>query len=490
MVSIIPIRRYAILTLAAAALTVLMLLSHEARRGMAMAWFDRYLEKHMGHGGPGPPPAQATEKPRPPFFRPKPEWTPPPVRDPFPSLATSTPPPIPPWNVPKKDLHRTYGLDYKPPLLIGFSRNWPMLLQAVVSYITAGWPPDQIHVVENTGVHRANLDGRLTLQNPYYLNHSQLAALGVRVERTPVLLSFAQLQNFYMHLAQDRGWAHYFWSHMDVLVLSYEAGNELTPPATEPGYKTLYELCLAQMSAAARSGERWAARLFAYDHLTLVNRAAYEDVGGWDALIPYYMTDCDMHGRLAMRGWTLRDARAGIVSDVGSAMGDLRALYRDPGVDVRYVDPNPPVPAGQGRSEGQKQQQQRRREDADNNGQKDSGEEGEEGKGMKKRAAAAAAAAEEEAAPELAYWRRLESIAGEMVRHKLTGERNTWQAGQRGGQGEPYHYEARGIAEAIDVLTEAGREVYRRKWGHQNCDLLGETDLKIGDQWMVEKDWE
>jgi hypothetical protein len=64
---------------------------------------------------------------------------------------------------------------------VGFTRNWPQLLQCVVSYIAAGWPPEDIYVVENTGVMHANREGQLTLQNPFYLNHTQLAMLGVKV---------------------------------------------------------------------------------------------------------------------------------------------------------------------------------------------------------------------------------------------------------------------------------------------------------------------
>ena len=68
-------------------------------------------------------------------------------------------------------------------------------------------------------------------------------------------------------------------------------------------------------------------------------------------------------------------------------------------------------------------------------------------------------------------------------------ERNTWQLGQHGGEGEPYHYNPAGFAEALDVLIEAGREVYRRKWGHRECDLMSATELKSNDAWKVEKDW-
>ncbi len=80
------------------------------------------------------------------------------------------------------------------PLLIGFTRNWPQLLQCVASYVAAGWPAEDIHVVENTGVMHSNRDGRLTLQNPFYLNHTQLAMLGVDVimVTTPLILPAAR----------------------------------------------------------------------------------------------------------------------------------------------------------------------------------------------------------------------------------------------------------------------------------------------------------
>lgn len=67
------------------------------------------------------------------------------------------------------------------PLLIGFTRNWPQLLQCVCSYMAAGWPPGDIVVVKNTGVMRANREGRLSLQNPFFLNYTHLAMLGVEV---------------------------------------------------------------------------------------------------------------------------------------------------------------------------------------------------------------------------------------------------------------------------------------------------------------------
>lgn len=443
-------RRYVFLALSLAVIIAIVLLTTEEPRNRAQGYIDKYY------------PSKTTDKPHPQYL-PTPTWAPPPIQDPFPALATSTPPPIPPWNVAKKNLHEDYGLDYAPPLFIGFTRTWPLLIQAVVSYITAGWPADQIHVVENTGVQRANLEGKLTLQNPFYFNHEQLGKLGVNVVRAPVLMNFAQLQNFYVHLAHENEWPYYFWSHMDVLVLSYEGGeNGVTPPMTDEGYKTVYELCLSTLNQTLHSGDKWADRFFAYDHLTLVNRAAYDDVGGWDSFIPYYMTDCDMHSRLLMNGWSQRDAKAGIITDVNTALNDLMALYRNTSIEPEFTDPNPPPPPTDKEDEKRKLKRSEDEEDNDVN--------------VKQQG--------------LAYYKKLQAKADHMWHYKHGDrDRNTWQAGQKGGRGEPFYYPARGIAEAIDVLTEAGREVYRRKWGHRDCDLIGGGGLQVADQWLVKQDW-
>jgi hypothetical protein len=268
----------------------------------------------------------------------EPTWTHPPVKDPFSFLKTAAEaPPIPAWNIPKKNLHRTYGLDRAPPLLIDFTCSWPLLLQAVVSYITAGWPADQIYVIENTGLHRANLEGKLTLQDPLYLNYSQLATLGVNVARAPVLMNFAQLQSFYVHLARENSWPYYYRSTQNVLVLSYEDGNDATPRWDQPGYKTVYELCLAELRRALDSGERWADKFFADDDLTLVNREAYDDVGEWDSSMPYPLTNYNMRLRLYKRNWTQQYGKVGIITDVSTALEDLLALYRDPMVNLSFT---------------------------------------------------------------------------------------------------------------------------------------------------------
>ncbi|OAQ57293.1 hypothetical protein VFPPC_12548 [Pochonia chlamydosporia 170] len=439
-----PGRRHALVASIVASLTVLLLITYtKVGRGELLQYVS-------------PPNAAETKAAPGPKYLPKPSWIPLPIKDPFPALAASTPPPVPTWNAPKRELHKKYGINYAPPLLIGFTRTWPILLQAVVSYITAGWPPEQIHVIENTGAQRANEQGKLSLQNPFHLDYAQLKNLGVNIIRTPVLMNFAQLQNFYIHLSHEHNWPFYFWSHMDVLVLSYEDGLEgVTPGANKEGYKTVYELCLTELRHAMNSNERWAEKFFAYDHLTLVNREAYDDVGGWDTFIPYYLTDCDMYSRLRMRNWTQNDAKAGIIIDVNTVLDDFQAFYRNHTVEPAFRDPNPPDPKPDGGKRADELNEKRSLND------------------------------------EYAYYKKLKALAEQMRRYKLGDRgRNTWQVSQVGGQGEPFYYPSRGIAEAIDLLTEAGREVYRRKWGHRDCDLIESTILKVEDQWLVAKDWD
>ncbi|KAK3385907.1 hypothetical protein B0H63DRAFT_394533 [Podospora didyma] len=419
------------------------------------------------------------EKPPPhPTYKPKPTFTPPPVKDNFPLLATSTPPPVPKWNAPAKDLYKEYNLRIAPPLLIGFTRTWPILLQCVVSYITAGWPPEQIYVVENTGVQQANARGQLTLQNQFYLNHTTLKTLGVNIVQTPTLLSFAQLQNFYLSLTYANNWPYYFWSHQDVLALSYEDGHKLTPKATEPGFKSLYKLALEALKATVKGDPHWGIRFFAYDHLALVNPKAYEDVGGWDTLIPYYITDCDMHSRLRMRNWTMEDAKAGIITDVATALDDLRALYRVDGVEPVFTDPNPPPP----------KEPEPKRGWFGKRGVMDPETEEALAGLLSRRGDVRSNGPPED---QLNQWRKLLQVSDSMYHYKH-GERgrNTWQLGQQGGKGEPFYYPTAGLAEGIDVMTETGREVFRRKWGHRDCDLITGRGLGFEDQWLVMKDWE
>ncbi|CCC14030.1 unnamed protein product [Sordaria macrospora k-hell] len=268
------------------------------------------------------------------------------------------------------------------PLLIGLTRNWPLLLQCVSSYIAAGWPAEEIFVVENTGTMDANERELLTLQNPFFMNRTQLEMLGVKVVSTPTLLTFSQLQNFFAWTALQRGWTEYFWAHQDLMVFSYEHRHPSYSPAAaaarakaqsksnkskakanaktsstssktveddEPEeYRSLYANALHVLQKYRDpSHPKWAHHFFSYDHLTLVHRGRHPLRWGWDTQIPFYGTDCDMYTRLMWAGYaqnesTTPSTRVGHILDVSAVLEDIGALFRIPGIKASFPgDPHP-----------------------------------------------------------------------------------------------------------------------------------------------------
>lgn len=370
-----------------------------------------------------------TQPPPKPIYKPKPDPAPPIVES-FPLAATAkTPsdlPRIPTWNAPPEP-----HVPEKTPLFIGFTRNWRLLQQVVVSYITAGWPPEDIYVVENTGTMYSNRDGLLSLQNPFYIDYQRLTkTLGVNVVTTPTLFTFAQLQNFYVFTALNKQWDHYFWAHMDTVVVSDE-GPDVSP------YKSLYMRAVSVLRETLNpSYGPLATRWFAYDRLALVRTQAFVDVGGWDTMIPFYMTDCDMHERLWMRNFTIEDASAGLVYDVGSSLDDLQQLYLRDSASPSSTPDEPPT--------------------------RDS-----------------------------PAYHSLLSTLDEMQRNKNEDKngRNTWQAQQRGGQGEPFYRDAEGFNKGIEMTMELGRRVFEEKWGRGRCDIR-DAGMVEGDAWRVIGGWE
>ncbi|GAB1312850.1 hypothetical protein MFIFM68171_03060 [Madurella fahalii] len=394
--------------------------------------------------------------------RPKPPYKPPrepspPITDPFPLLSQNPPPkrsqlqaPIP-YRPPKRHVPE------QTPLFVGFTRNWPQLLQCVVSYIAAGWPAEDIYVFENTGVMFANRDGKLTLQNPFYLNHTQLQMLGVNVIITPTLLTFSQLQNFYLWTALSRSLQHYFWTHQDLLVLSHPPPSPTIyqhavsvlrhyvasePPATAPA-----------TTAAPRRG--WAHHFFAYDHLALVHRDAVLAAGGWDTHIPFYASDCDMYVRLMWAGYWQGQSGSGVILDVASVLEDVGALLGIKGVKARLRG----VAATT----------------TDTNGMDDDDDDDDDG---------------DDAYVETRE--RLLELGLQMEKEKYaegTALRNTWQMRQAGGQGEPFYRDPEGFEVGVRMMIDTGRAVFAEKWGHRGCDIA-RTGVKAEDAWRLERDWD
>ncbi|KAI0533496.1 hypothetical protein GGR58DRAFT_110049 [Xylaria digitata] len=380
--------------------------------------------------------------------------------DHFPWLTKSgKAPPVPEHHLPPSP-----HVDEATPLLIGFTRNWPLLLQSVSSYIAAGWPPSDIYVVENTGTFGANQRHELSLQNPFFLNHTALHQLGVNVIITPTLLSFAQLHNFFLHTALMRQWRYFFWAHQDSMVFSDEdvKKKDRDHDWDHDPFATLYERSIGLMRYLnGPDMPPWATHFFAYDLFTLVNRDAYLDVGAWDTHIPYYAADCDMYLRLHWAGYWQPQSEAGLVFDVGVPLKDIGALFRLPGSHAGFAgDPVfRPADKNQPHREAELKREQNMYGWVEREGE---------------------------------AFQHLVEVAERMQNVKWAGQgisRNTWQGRQTGGQGEPYYRDAEGFDAGLELMTDAGRRVFADKWGHRGCDLL-ELGIEGKDAWKLERDWD
>lgn len=408
-------------------------------------------------------PAEKPALPKP-IYKPSPH-VPPLIVDNFPLAASAKLPtelpPIPIWNLPP-DPH----VEETTPVFIGFTRNWRLLQQTVVSYITAGWPPGDIYVVENTGTMHSNRDNLLTLQNPFYLDYQRLTTtFGINVISTPTLLTFAQLQNFYTYTAIEKGWEHYFWGHMDVVAVSDEEYAEGT-------YASLYSRAVDALRKTTRPDYGSLATLwFAYDKLALVRTKAFLEVGGWDTTIPFYMTDCDMHERLFMREYKIEEVPVGKIWDVSTSLDDLAILYR----------------------RGMKSSKAKRDEAGGTAEAETSDPAKAEAVAVVEAKAGAPAEAKGASAAERnsPLYQDLLRTLDEMQNYKNGNSdgRNTWQARQRGGQGEPFYRDPEGFEQAIQMTMELGRRVFEQKWGRARCDLR-DSGMVEGDAWKVVADWE
>ncbi|KAL9020779.1 MAG: hypothetical protein Q9185_001963 [Variospora sp. 1 TL-2023] len=419
--------------------------------GAVTLYFLRLSIGHEAQEAPKPP-----DPPKAPIYKDIHRKVVPPLPEYFPLAAkASSPadlPPVPSWNRPP-----TEHVPEATRLYIGFTRFWPLLQQAVVSYIAAGWPPEDIYVVENTGTMDANKRGLLTIRNPFYLDYHRLTAiLGVNVVSTPSLQTFAQLQNFYLFEAINNNLTHYFWSHMDVAVHPHED--------REP-FQSLYMKAVDVVRETQKpdylvdeSGHKkeWGIQFFAYDWLALVNVKTFADLGGWDTMIGYYGTDCDMYTRLSMDNYASPVQDAGMVYDVTNSLEDLEVLYRRRPKkqeardrrDIKAGSYNSTLPSP-------------------NKAYLESTEEDEKGaEGFKKLVAT------------------LEQIQQDKRDDK---NRNSWQLRQNGGEGEPYYYDPDGFEKALQMTIELGRQIIDEKWGHKGCDIEP-AGRKKGDQWRVEHD--
>jgi len=242
---------------------------------------------------------------------------------------------------------------------------------------------------------------------------------------------------------------------------------------------------------------------FNYDFLSLVNREAYEEIGGYDTHIPYYASDCDFYDRAGMRGWERlwwrgedrqrRGSEGGGgmgVFDVADTLDDLLVLYRK--IGGRIKEAKCTVVEEEERDDAVLKAQELQQEL-------------EEGKAVEKRDTNEGLKADvqnewhtqvdewthewTDDAPNSTTYHHLRELAKKMAWRKTYGrsDRNTWQNRQKGGKGEPYYRNPEGFEAGLQMTIDFGRTVYRRKWGSDDCSLLG-IGRKTGDEWKG--DWE
>lgn len=278
---------------------------------------------------------------------------------------------------------------------------------------------------------------------------------------------------------------------MDLVVLSYESKYreenpdlDLTDPRTNyTDYKSVYDYCLDALHEVLQAKDpetggplRWATRFFSYDRLALVNVASFLEVGAWDTQIPFYMTDCDMHARLEMAGFSIEEKPAGLIYDVASSLDDLLVLYRQTKgpndlkvPKASFHDPNRLEEVLESIAESETEMAkaglgEREVRDLDVGWEED-----------------------HVGSPNFAHLTnvldRMQGSKGENRRG-----RNTWQGRQMGGKGDPFYRDSAGFEQAIQMTIEHGRAVFREKWGHRDCDIVA-MGLKPDDAWRVKHDW-
>ena len=107
-----------------------------------------------------------------------------------------------------------------------------------------------------------------------------------------VPLSFAQTQNWMIDLAEHfEAPGFYLFMHSDA-----EAIGDTV------------ERLVAMANAYTIQKRKWGVIFTAYDALAAFNTAAFRHVGGWDTVLSWYLSDCDMYRRLKLAGYELIDS--------------------------------------------------------------------------------------------------------------------------------------------------------------------------------------
>ena len=202
-----------------------------------------------------------------------------------------------------------------------------------------------------------------------------------------------------------------------------------------------------------------------------MNRDAVLEVGGWDAHIPFYATDCDMYVRLMWAGYWQGESEIGIILDVNTVLDDVGALLRIPGIRASFA------------GDDYEEEEENSRNNSTTEEKEE--EEEEEDESTRKRL-------DDQVNKNGETWERLVEIGKRMEGIKYSDGntwRNTWQVRQQGGQGEPFYRDWEGFETGTKMMIDLGRNVFAEKWGHRGCDIA-KVGIKAEDAWRLERDWD
>ena len=310
---------------------------------------------------------------------------------------------------------------------------------------------------------------------------------------------------------------------MDVMLLSHEDRKP---------YKSLYNLAVEKIRETQEEGygldkdtgvkKDWAIQFFAYDWLALVNAHSFQKIGGWDSMISYYGTDCDMHSRLGMAGMMSPIADGGDVWDVNDSVPDLEVLYRrrkksevkQPAASLVDTPPsdNEAITAGSGAGADSKPEVQNTQPPPPRKRTLDTQQPSSQARDPRQNGTAFGTGLSSTPLPPTAHTPstpEIQAYLADTVEATLGDDsylalkehfekmqttkreavfRNSWQLKQRGGEGEPYYYDADGWEFGLQATTDTGLRVVKEKWGVEGCDIRG-AGVKTEDAWRVEKNF-
>ena len=135
----------------------------------------------------------------------------------------------------------------------------------------------------------------------------------------PVPLTFSQTQNWMLALADV--WKHpvYLFMHSDA-----EAQGD-----------TVMRLA-AMANAFTIQKRKWGVIFTNSDALAAFNTEAFREVGGWDSMLSWYLSDCDMYRRLRLAGYELLESNLPVRHEPSQTINADPAIKRNVEMEVPF----------------------------------------------------------------------------------------------------------------------------------------------------------